>query len=437
MMPTNSICCSALAGTLAWLSVACGSSASGGLAGSGGASSGGSGNPAAGAGGAHAGNATGGSASNQAGSATGSSGAGQAGSNAGGSGTGQAGSNAGGSGTGQAGSNAGGATGETPAGWLYTDGAKLKVSDGKGGGTPWVGRGVNLDDIFFCGYNGTLWMPDPAGELKKVVDGLIAGWKPTFIRLSLSMASNDTVSWFTDVGKYQTPMLDVVHAIGQHAGVYVLLALRSDASMIGQDTVHGDPEATGIPSDSTTTPDKAKFPTGTDPVYVALVDAFKDDKFVAFGLTNEPGGNQLTNDQIRKSLDHAVGTIRKEEDKLGVPHHLVSVQGQNWTSDISAYAKKPLSYDNVVYEVHGYPPKPEWYTFDNIPVIIGEYGSLDGDGSAFFADLEAKQLSSLAWDFDSYSNCAPDLLEVNQSSTALTPSDWGKQVQAYLLAHAK
>jgi len=158
---------------------------------------------------------------------------------------------------------------------------------------------------------------------------------------------------------------------------------------------------------------------------------------VAFGLTNEPGGNQLTNDQIRKSLDHAVGTIRKEEDKLGVPHHLVSVQGQNWTSDISAYAQKPLSYDKVVYEVHGYPPKPEWYTFDNIPVIIGEYGSLDGNGAAFFADLEAKQLSSLAWDFDSYSNCAPDLLEVNQSSTDLTPSDWGKLVQAYLLAHAK
>lgn len=413
----------ALAITLAWLSAACGSGSSSPATGN--AGSAGAENVAGSSDRPHAGNDTGGSNANQAGRSTGGSGANQAGG-------GTAGSNAN-----DAGSTAGGATGTTPAGWLYTDGAKLEVSDGKGSGTPWIGRGVNLDDIFFCGYDNTLWMPDPGGELKKVVAGLISGWKPNFIRLSLSMASYQTVSWFTDADKYQTPMLDVVHAIGQHAGVYVLLALRSDASMIGQDTVHGDPEATGIPSDSTTTPDKANFPTGTDPVYIALVDAFKDDNFVAFGLTNEPGGNQLTNDQIRKSLDHAVGTIRKEEDKLGVPHHLVSVQGQNWTSDISAYAKQPLSYDNVVYEVHGYPPKPEWYTFDNIPVIIGEYGSLDGDGAAFFADLEAKQLSSLAWDFDSYSNCAPDLLEVNQSSTNLTPSDWGKLVQAYLLAHAK
>jgi aryl-phospho-beta-D-glucosidase BglC (GH1 family) len=233
-------------------------------------------------------------------------------------------------------------------------------------------------------------------------------------------------------------MIDVIQSIGKHDGVYVLVALRSDASMIGQDEQHGDPEATGIPSDSTTTPDKAKFPTGTDAVYIALVNAFKNDKFVAFGLTNEPGGNLLSNAEIRASLDHAVATIRKEEDRLGVPHHLVSVQGQGWTSDISFYADKPLSYDNVVYEVHGYPPESKSYTYANIPVIIGEYGSLETSSApAFFADLEKKQLSSLAWDFDPYSNCAPDLLEVNLSSTNLVPSAWGKLVQAYLLDHAK
>jgi hypothetical protein len=70
-------------------------------------------------------------------------------------------------------------------------------------------------------------------------------------------------------------------------------------------------------------------------------------------------------------------------------------------------------------------------------VIIGEYGSLDsGSAPGFFADIEAKQIPNLAWDFDPYSNCAPDLLEVNQSSTNLVPSDWGKLVQAYLLEHA-
>jgi Cellulase (glycosyl hydrolase family 5) len=415
----------ALPAALALVSVACGSDS-------------GSSAEAGGSAGASAGSDTalGGSASSEAGvSHGGSSTAGAAGSSSTG------GSSAGSSSTGgsSAGSSSGGATSGRPAGWLYTDGAKLKVSDGKGSGTVWVGRGVNTDDIFFCGYDNTLWMPTPGAELQKVIEGLISGWKPNFIRLSLSMDSYGTaVNWTTDVTKYQKPMIDVVNAIGKHDGVYVLLALRSDASMIGQDMQHGDPEATGIPSDSTTTPDKAKFPNGTDAVYVALVDAFKDDKFVAFGLTNEPGGNLLTNDKIRGSLDHAVSTIRQEEDKLGVPHHIVSVQGQGWTSDISFYADKPLAYDNVVYEVHGYPPPKGSYTYANIPVIIGEYGTLDsGTAPAFFADLEAKQLSSLAWDFDSYSNCAPDLLEVNQSSTTLTPTAWGNLVQAYLLDHAK
>jgi hypothetical protein len=200
---------------------------------------------------------------------------------------------------------------------------------------------------------------------------------------------------------------------------------------------HGDPEATGIPSDATTTPDKAKFPTGTDAVYEALVNAFKDDSHVLFGLTNEPGGNLLKDDQIKNALDHAVGTIRDAEDRLKTFHHVVSVQGQGWTSDISMYAKAPLARDNVVYEQHGYPPKTEAYTYDNIPVIIGEYGSLDaGSAPAFFQDLESKKIPSLAWDLDSFSNCAPDLVEVNQSATDLKPSDWGKLVQAYLLEHA-
>jgi hypothetical protein len=328
--------------------------------------------------------------------------------------------------------------GEHPTGWLYTDGNKIKLSDGKGGGSVWVGRGVNTDDLFFCGYNGTLWMPAPAAELKNVLEGIIKDWKPSFIRLSLAMATNPTtVDWFKDVDNYQKPMTDIVKGVGKHEGVYLLLALRSDASMIGEDEQHGDPEATGIPSDSKTTPDKAKFPQGTDPLYVALVDAFKDDKFVMFGLTNEPGGILLPDAQIAAAMDHAAATIRAEEDRLKVPHHIISVQGQAWTSVLSYYAENPLPYDNVVYELHGYPPKPEQYTFDSLPIIIGEYGGLDtASAPAVLDDLEAKKIPSLAWDFDSFSNCAPDLVEANQSSTDLKPTEWGKLVQGYLLAHA-
>jgi hypothetical protein len=329
----------------------------------------------------------------------------------------------------------GGEGGVPPAGWLYTKGSKMYVSDGASG-TAWMGRGVNVDDIFLCGYNYTLTSATPDQTLEAMISGLISGWKPTFIRISLAMDSDGkVVSWLTDPAQYATPMTNVIHSIGANPNVYVLVTLRSDASMIGQDKADGDPEATGLPSDSTTTPSAISFPTGTDATYVALVDTFASASYVLFGLTNEPGGNKLTNTQISAAMSHALGVIRAEEDHLGAAHHIVSVQGNGWTGDISFYASAPLPYDNVVYEVHGYPPSPGSYTYSNIPVIIGEYGSVT-DSSDFYADLEAKQIPNLAWDFDSYSNCAPDLLMVNQSDTNLVASAWGMTVQAYLKAHA-
>ena len=323
-----------------------------------------------------------------------------------------------------------------PAGWLYTSDNQILISDGSSG-KPWMGRGVNIDDIFLCGYDNTLWMTSPDKTLETIVSGLVSGWKPTFIRISLGMDSNPTVtSWLSNPTQYKTPMTGVINAIGANPGVHVLVTLRSDASMIGQDTVDGDPEATGLPSDSTSTPDATTFPMGTDPVYVALVDSFASSSFVMFGLTNEPGGNKLSSATISAAMSHAVGVIRAEEDHLHVPHHIVSVQGNGWTSDISFYAATPLPYDNVVYEVHGYPPSASGYTYSNIPVIIGEYGSLDSTAAAtLYADLEAKQIPNLAWDFEPYSDCAPDLVTVTTSASTLTPTAWGSIVQGYLTSH--
>ncbi len=322
--------------------------------------------------------------------------------------------------------------GGVPSGWLYTSGSKIYVSHGSTG-SQWMGRGVNLDDIFLCGYDNTLWMTNPGQTLETIASGLISTWKPNFVRVSLGMDSNPTVtSWLTNAAQYKTPMTNVINSIGANAGVYVLVTLRSDVTMIGQ--YQSSPEPTGVPSSSTTTPNATMYPTGTDAVYVALVDTFASANFVIFGLSNEPGGNSQTNATLAAAMSHAVGVIRTEENRLGVPHHLVSVQGNSWTSNIDFYSTTPLPYDNVVYEVHGYPPEPSYYTYSNIPVIIGEYGSLT-NSATFYADVEAKQIPNLAWDFEPYSNCSPDLLTVNDSDTTLTPTTWGSTVKAYLMSH--
>lgn len=175
-----------------------------------------------------------------------------------------------------------------PAGWLYTSGATIYESNGNGDGTRWMGRGVNVDDVFMCGYDDSLWMTAPAAALEQEYATLMAQWKPTFVRISLAMDSYGTVvSWLSDPAQYKTPMIGVINALGSYSGVYVLVTLRSDASMLENKSA-SDPESTGLPSSSTDTPSASEFPTGTDAVYVALVDSFANDAYVLFGLSNEP-----------------------------------------------------------------------------------------------------------------------------------------------------
>jgi hypothetical protein len=329
--------------------------------------------------------------------------------------------------------------GGVPSGWLYTRAGKIYLSQGQGPASDpqWMGRGVNMDDIFLCGYDNNLDMqsqsPSAEQTLETLLSEVVSDWKANFVRISLSMNTFPTkVSWLTNPAQYRTPMTNAIQTIGSRPNVYALVTLRTDASMTGQDP--GNPEATAVPSNANNTPDPAQFPTGTDAVYQALVDTFANSGFVLFGVSNEPGGNLNDQSSLAAAMSHAVGVIRAEEDKLGVPHHLVSVQGTAYTSTVAFWAQAPLPFDNVVYEVHRYPPPPESYTYNNIPVIIGEYGSLS-DATSFYADVEAKKIPNLAWDFEPFSDCAPDLLNVNESTT-LSPSVWGNVVKSYLTSHA-
>jgi hypothetical protein len=66
--------------------------------------------------------------------------------------------------------------------------------------------------------------------------------------------------------------------------------------------------------------------------------------------------------------------------------------------------------------------------------MYGPSGTDPSFAAAFHADVEAKQIPNLAWDLAPYSNCTPDLVQANQTST-LTTTPWGDVVKAYLLAH--
>ena len=318
-----------------------------------------------------------------------------------------------------------GGTGGMPAGWLYTSSGKIYVANGSGSGTQWMGRGVNIDDLFLCGNNSGLSNSSAETELEGIVSTLMKNWKPNFIRTSLHMDNTvgswgGTTSWSD--AKYGPPMTNVVNYIGTtYPNTYVLVSLRSDASMKNED---GN-DASWIPT------------AATNAVYAAIVDSFANDSFVMIGLTNEPSTASWST--LYSAMSGAVTAIRNEENKLGVPHHIIAVQGINYTSDISYYATTPIASDNIVYEYHGYAPNSSNYTYSGIPVIIGEFGPADFSDNetlpaSFYADVETKKIPWLAWDFEPYSDCGPDLLVVNNSSSDTSLSTWGKQVMPIVLS---
>ena len=105
-----------------------------------------------------------------------------------------------------------GPNGGYPAGWLYTDGNKIMVSTGSTG-TQWMGRGVNMDDIFMCGYNSTLYRVDPeklAGDRGgRAHRGLEAELRP---HVALDEQLQDRELALSTPAQYQTPMTNVIES---------------------------------------------------------------------------------------------------------------------------------------------------------------------------------------------------------------------------------
>jgi hypothetical protein len=357
----------------------------------------------------------------------------------------------GGSSNGGSGGTAG--SGGSSAGWLHTVTGDNKIYDSNN--SVWVGRGVNIDDLFFGGYNCSFWMSDGDAAMMATVDVLMSSWKPTFVRVNLSMSGVYNVSTSTCPGAvlanwtdpiasntYKATMTKAIEALG-NAGAYVLVTLRTDETMIRYASA-----TTTEPCDCSGSCDTAVcVPTAaTDAVYQALVDSFWDKPYVMFGASNEGGGFNPDSATLRTLMSHVVDVIRAQEATHGGQPHLISVQSTGYTSTSSYYSTNPLSQSNVVYEHHGYPPTD--YMHSNIPIIIGEYGPSDMSGSnvsdlsGLNDNFETQQISNLAWIFEPINGVTPPLASgwsgvaaANMTETNLQLTSWGTLVKNYLLAH--
>lgn len=314
---------------------------------------------------------------------------------------------------------------ETPPaeGWLYTEGNKLYLSDGR----VFHGRGANLHDTRSC--NACTWLAPNAAEVNRRVDELVDVWNASFIRLDLE-------SYDTDDG-YRVHYLDIrsdpdyladIHAIIDHIGtkpgVYVLMALW----------VHPDFSDLGWPTDDTID------------VWRILAEEFADDSHVLYGLCNEPESNDdgSLDAQVWEVMNRNVAAIREVEDGLGSPYHIISVQGTGgWSRYLDYYVDHPITAgggENIVYEVHVYNPETDhaWLFIEpsqHIPVIIGEFGPFYAtvdECRLMMERAESREVPYLAWTF--HMRCPPNLLVdyseggCGEDMTLEPTSDWGQAI---------
>ena len=314
----------------------------------------------------------------------------------------------------------------TASGWLYTRGNHLYNSDG----SLFHGRGANLADTRGCGACAcnVITLEQSTQEVMRRIDTLVDDWHANFIRLDLESYAATAKSAVDDPA-YLESLKRIVAHVQTKPHVYIVMSVWFDPSL----------DANGWPTDATNT------------ILQTLVDAFGQVPQVLFGICNEPQKNNdgAWDSQVWTRMNDAAATIRAAEAASSVPAHIILAQGTGgWARLLSYYETHPLAAgqgSNIAYETHVYDAES---AFDSrfiepsksIPVIIGEFGPIDGvmtleDTARLMAQAEAADVPYIAWTF--HGRCVPSLLVDTSGGGCgigmlLTPSTWGAQLQAQL-----
>lgn len=165
------------------------------------------------------------------------------------------------------------------------------------------------------------------------------------------------------------------------------------------------------------------------PFWKYMSDKHKDDIHVIYEICNEPNGNSVTWDVVKKYADTVIPVIREND-----PDKIIVCGSPTWSQDVDKAAADPLQYDNIMYTLHFYAgthgdyliQKAENAMKKGLAIFVTEFGTskADGNGGVFATEcdvwmkwMEQKKISWANWSF----------VDKNETSAALVPGAVAKK----------
>ncbi len=315
--------------------------------------------------------------------------------------------------------------GQRTPGWLYTEGNKIKNSDG----TVWMGRGVNMFTTRPCGaYEGRT-----TDAVLAEIDELVNNWGANLLRLCLVNNNAGAIydpsvtkgSILTDQA-YREQLVTIAEYVEAMPGVYIIFDIWWDQNI--------DKHNGGVPADA----DLPEF-IETWEKLTEILDPYSQ---VLFGICNEPlVTTAFPRDKIWNVMNEVAKAIRAKEN---TNKHIILAPGiGRYGRDIDYYVNNELVYENgnkienIVYESHVYNNRTEWQDMlftpgEEIPALTGEFGP-DGymtlEETIEFMELsEEKGIPWTAWVYGNSCGGEKDMLNGNGSIT-----NWGEIVKTHIL----
>ncbi|KAI7843641.1 hypothetical protein COHA_002880 [Chlorella ohadii] len=278
-----------------------------------------------------------------------------------------------------------------------------------------------------------------ASEVIRRMDFAIASMGARMFRLDMETyaAGDEALQWcWPDCNmdsKYLTDLDTILTWVAsKHPGVQVLLAAWNSKRGWGMTDL--------------------EWPTATtNAMWRTVVTRLGKHPHVWWGVSNEPEYNfdGAQDAQVWQAMNTAVAAIRAAEKDAGQYPHIVTVQGTRaWARPLDYYVTHPITAGdgiNVAYETHPYNPQADFAALwvnpaKTLPVLIGEFGPVDGSMTSADAEKLMQTANSLgipwtAWTL--HMRCPPNLLQDLSNygcgvGMPLRLTAWGELIKKYL-----